>query len=365
MSEHTLVSAIRSTKPRAVGEVSPVATFSALLETVRSQGLLRRRRIAYFALLGGLLIALGGAVVGLMLLRDSWFALLIAVAMGIVFTQFAFFAHEASHRQVFESGRANDRLGRLVGAGLVGMSYQWWMTKHTRHHANPNQIGKDPDITMDAVSFYEEAAATKSGLAGALARRQGYLFFPLLLLEGINLHYQSVKSLTRRNRVDGRALELSIMGGRFAVYLAFVFSVLPLGMAFAFLGVQLAVFGLYMGSTFAPNHKGMPIIPREAKLDFLHKQVLTSRNISGGLPMSALMGGLNYQIEHHLFPSMPRFSLARTRAIVREHCRAHDIPYTETTLPRSFAIVIRYLNEVGLAARDPFDCPVFARYRRV
>jgi hypothetical protein len=42
---------------------------------------------------------------------------------------------------------------------------------------------------------------------------------------------------------------------------------MPLGLAFAFLGVQLAVFGLYMGASFAPNHVGMPRVPREAKLE--------------------------------------------------------------------------------------------------
>jgi fatty acid desaturase len=139
---------------------------------------------------------------------------------------------------------------------------------------------------------------------------------------------------------------------------------LPLGMAFAFMGVQLAVFGVYMGASFAPNHKGMPVIAHDAKLDFFTKQVRTSRNIRGGWWATWLMGGLNYQVEHHLFPSMARPHLARTREIVREHCRTLDVPYTETSLWRSYAIVIEYLNRVGLAARDPFDCPISAQYGR-
>ncbi|WP_429651567.1 fatty acid desaturase family protein, partial [Staphylococcus aureus] len=92
--------------------------------------------------------------------------------------------------------------------------------------------------------------------------------------------------------------------------------------------------------------------------------VLTSRNIRGGWTMSVLMGGLNHQIEHHLFPSMPRPHLRRARELVREHCAAHDIPYTETGLVNSYRIVVRYLNRVGLAARDPFDCPAAQRFRR-
>ena len=106
-------------------------------------------------------------------------------------------------------------------------------------------------------------------------------------------------------------------------------------MAFAFLGVQLAVFGVYMGMSFAPNHKGMPIISADSKLDFCTSRCCTSRNIRGGWWMTTLMGGLNYQIEHHLFPSMPRPHLRHGPRIVREHCRRSGVPYTETTLPRS------------------------------
>jgi len=73
--------------------------------------------------------------------------------------------------------------------------------------------------------------------------------------------------------------------------------------------------------------------------------------------MSHAMGGLNYQIEHHLFPTMPRPHLARAREIVMEYCETLKVPYTETTLLESYGIVVRYLNEVGLQARDPFDCP--------
>ena len=75
------------------------------------------------------------------------------------------------------------------------------------------------------------------------------------------------------------------------------------------------------------------------------------------------MGGLNYQIEHHLFPSMARPNLRKVRALVKEHCRSLDVPYTETSLVRSYAIVLAYLNRVGLAARDPFDCPLAGQLR--
>jgi len=344
--------------------VNPVATFTALTATVRESGLLRRAQWFYIVVGGILLVALGGAITGFVLLGDSWFQLLIAAALGLIFTQGAFLAHEASHRQVLSSGPANDRVGRALAVGFVGMSYQWWMTKHTRHHANPNRIGKDPDIEVDVVAFTADSAAAQRGLFAAIVRRQAWLFYPLLLLEGLNLHVHSVRSLVARRKVEGRWLELGILAARFAVYFGAIFWLLPLGMAFAFIGVQLAVFGVYMGTSFAVNHTGMPIVPGDARLDFFSKQVRTSRNIKGGFWASVLLGGLNYQVEHHLFPSMARPHLARTRELVREHCRQHDVPYTEMSLARAHAAVLSYMNKVGLSAPDPFTCHLVAQYRR-
>ncbi len=325
------------------------------------------RRTPWFYGSVGIAIALafGGVVTGFVLLGDSWFQLLMAGALGILFTQVAFLSHEAAHRQILASGPANDKLARLLGNGVVGMSYSWWANKHTRHHANPNRVGKDPDIEIDTISFLDTDAASARGLRRLITKRQGWLFFPLLTLEGLNLHFLAVKHLVSPQPVKGRFIELGLLVARFAIFVVPVFVFLPLGMAFAFLGVQLAVFGVYMGASFAPNHKGMPVIAPDAKLDFFSKQVRTSRNIRGGWWATWLMGGLNYQIEHHLFPSMARPHLAQAREIVIDQCRHLDVPYAETSLWRSYGIVIAYLNRVGLAARDPFDCPITATYRKV
>ena len=338
--------------------------YTALAHVIRETGLLRRTPVFYLVVFAILVACLGGAITGFVLLRDSWFQLLIAAALGIIFTQFAFLAHEASHRQVFASGRANDRAGRLIGTALVGMSYQWWMTKHSRHHANPNQLGKDPDIAADTFSFTPQDAMKSKGLHAAFLRRQAWLFYPMLTLEGLNLHYQSLRSLLRRGTVSGRAVELTTITLRLAIYTSLVFLFLPLGMAFAFLGVQLAVFGVYMGASFAPNHMGMDIIPEGSRLDFLSKQVLTSRNINGGWWMTVFMGGLNHQIEHHLFPNMARPHLRRTREVVREYCAKIGVPYTERGYGRAHVEVLRSLRVAGLAAPDPFFCPMVAGYRR-
>ncbi|WP_194239343.1 fatty acid desaturase family protein [Microbacterium sp. CBA3102] len=338
--------------------------YKQVSQVVKETGLLGRTQWFYVLVSVGIAVALGGLITGFILLGDSWFQLLIAAGLGIVLTQIAFLGHEAAHRQILTTGPANFKLARIVIAS-IGMSYSWWDSKHTRHHGNPNQVGKDPDIEVDTISFLEEDAAKAKGLIKLITRKQGWLFFPLLTLEGLNLHFLGLKYLLTTKNVKGRWTELSIIALRFALILVPVFMMLPLGMAFAFMGVQFAVFGVYMGAAFAPNHKGMPIVDPAARLDFFTKQVRTSRNISGGWWTTWLMGGLNYQVEHHLFPSMPRPHLAKAREIVRDYCAANNVPYTETSLGRSYLIVIEYLNRVGLAAgADPFDCPAVAQFGR-
>ena len=351
------------TGPRGVG--NPVSEFSALLNTVRDAGLLRRSRWFYFTTFAAITVALAAAWVGFAFLHDSWFSLLIAAALGLIFTQYAFLGHEAAHRQVFDSGKANELAGRVLADFFVGMSYSWWMAKHTRHHGNPNTATKDPDIEPDFIVFQESDAAAMTGWKAAITRRQGWFFFPALLLEGLNLHQHAYRTVFSKKKVDKRALSITLLMIRNVAYLAVLFSFMPLGMAFAFLGVQLAIFGLYMGASFAPNHIGMPILPADSKVDFLRRQVLTSRNIKGGWFMNIFMGGLNFQVEHHLFPSMPRPHLRKANEIVREYCAAKQIEYTETGYGRAQVIVVDYLNRVGLmAGANSFDCPSAMRYGR-
>ena len=95
----------------------------------------------------------------------------------------------------------------------------------------------------------------------------------------------------------------------------------------------------------------MPILDAEQAADFLRRQVLTSRNIRGGPFIDVALGGLNYQIEHHLFPSMPRANLRRAQPVVRQFCAERGIPYLECSAPASYAAAVRHLHAVGAELR--------------
>ena len=118
-----------------------------------------------------------------------------------------------------------------------------------------------------------------------------------------------------------------------------------------FIAVNQLLIGLYIGSTFAPNHKGMLMLDGKMKLDFLRRQVLTSRNVKSNPINDLVYGGLNYQIEHHLFPSMPRNRLKEAQEIVRPFCREHSISYYETGVIQSQREILQYLHHVSAPLR--------------
>jgi fatty acid desaturase len=324
---------------------------------VRDAGLLRKRP-GYYAVVAAVNGAGGGAaLVALVRLGPTPWQLAVAAVLGIVLAQFGFLAHEAAHRQVFERGPANDLLARIVGPAIVGLSYTWWQDSHNRHHANPNVVGRDPSVASSAFAFRPEDAVGRGRARRAFVRAQGALILPLLLLEGVALHLGSLHALVSRRPDRERLLDLVLVLLRLVALPVLVLAVLPVGLALAFLGVQLAVFGVYLGGSFVPNHVGMPVLEQRHGLDFLRKQALTSRNLAGGALMSTLTGGLSLQIEHHLFPGMARPNLLRARPIVQAHCRRLGVPYTELSVPAAWARVLRHLNEVGTTA-GAFRCPV-------
>ncbi|MET7640152.1 acyl-CoA desaturase [Streptomyces sp. NPDC005438] len=329
----------------------PGSDFAPLSRAVAEAGLMRRRPGYYAVRLTLVIGTLLTGWAGFLVLGDSPWQLLLAVGMGLAFGQLALAAHDVAHRQVFRGRGVSELAGRLIGNLGIGMSYGWWMNKHTRHHANPNHEELDPDVSPEILVWSQRQAKASQGVPRFIGRHQAWLFFPLLTLEGFNLHVSSVRALwaptTKRRLWEGLLLGAHIVG-----YLVALFWVLDWGLALGFLAIHQAVFGVYLGCAFAPNHKGMPTLTGDDRPDFLRRQVLTSRNVSGGWFTDLALGGLNHQIEHHLFPNMPSPHLRRAKPLVRAHCERLGIPYHETGLVASWREALTHLHQVGAPLRD-------------
>ncbi|MGL5911057.1 MAG: acyl-CoA desaturase, partial [Phycicoccus sp.] len=294
--------------------------FADLVRQVRAAGLLGPRAGRYYA--GRSLVVLGALAAGWAVfagLGASWWQLGVAGFLAVCTAQVGLLAHDVAHRQVFPDRTRSDAAGLLLGNVLMGMSYGWWMDKHTRHHAHPNHVDRDPDVAPDLLVWSAEQAESSRGLARVVGRWQGVLFFPMLTMFGWSLKVSSVRALSR-GVVRRRGLEGVLLAGHTVAFLAAALAVLGPVRAVAFVVVHQAVLGVYLGSVFAPNHKGMPLLGEQDRLDFLRRQVRTSRNVTGGRWVDAAFGGLNLQVEHHLFPGMPMPHLRRARPIVQRYC---------------------------------------------
>jgi fatty acid desaturase len=349
------------------------SNYTELLARVKAAGLLNKKPSFYIirlAIISVASVALwsAGALLAVSQIPEPAviaIAFVIAGGLGVLGAQYGFIAHEASHRQVFHNNKLNDWAGLLLSNLFAGLSYGFWMRKHNKHHQKPNQIGEDPDIAIRVLSFTVESRDSKRGLERWVSNRQGYLFPFLLFLTGFDLLLDSFAALGRKERPLGtRVLEFALMTVRQTapyIILGFMFGWL---WAIALWMFMMMVFGFFMGAAFAPNHKGMPLVPRDAKIDFFERQVLTSRNIRGSWLKDNLMGGLNYQVEHHLFPSMARPHLKRAHDIVSAYCADKNITLVEMGLISSYKAIMVYLNKVGLSNNsDPFVCPMVADMR--
>jgi fatty acid desaturase len=330
-------------RPRATG-----SDFAELNRRINREHLLERRPAYYAVRMSAVALVLLGGWAAFFLIGGSWWSIAVAVVLAVAYAQVALVAHDLAHRQVFRTSRPSALAGRIAGNVGIGMSYGYWMDKHTRHHNNPNHDDLDPDVSPEVLIWATESAWGRRGLKGFITRHQAGMFFPLLTLLGIDLRVSSVKALLRGN-MKNRGVEAGLLIAHGVFYLGALLLVLSPLQALVFFVVHQALFGVYLGMTFAPNHKGMPHPTGDE--DYLRKQVLTSRNVTGGWLMNTALGGLNYQIEHHLFPAMPSPNLRKAQPIVRQYCAEVGVSYEQTGLIESYRQALRFLHEVGAPLR--------------
>jgi fatty acid desaturase len=341
---------VTSTVP-AASSAQRGTEFAELSRRIRAAGLLERRPGWYARAVALAVGAFAACWTVFGLLGDSWWQLLVAAALAVVSTQLAYFGHDAGHKQILHGRRANNAIGHLH-ALLIGISFGWWVAKHNRHHANPNHEDEDPDLDIPVLAFSAEQARGRTGLLRWTAAHQAALFFPLLTLEGVMLHWAGIDAIAR-GTVRARALEGLLLAAHLGAYVAAVSLVLPPGKALAFVAVQKGLWGVLMGCAFAPNHKGMEMVRPGEKLDFLRKQVLTSRDVGGSRWVDVALGGLNHQVAHHLFPSMARPHLRLAQPLIEAFCAERGLPYIRCGLLASYRQVLRHLHAIGAPLREP------------
>ena len=339
-----------ATAPSAPSRKPDYAELKAL---VQEAGLLDKQPWFYVRSIAAKLAQLGACLASLALVQNNGWRALIAVALAVVSGQLGFQMHDAGHRQMFTQRGLNVAVGLLTANALLGMSFGWWVDKHNRHHANPNNLDLDPDVDMPAIAYSEEQAESRRGALRWVVQRQAQLFFPLLTLLAWSMHLTSVRYLFANPASKHRNLELALLALYAVLWGAFLLHFLGPWAGVMVLVIQQCAGGVYLGSVFAPNHKGMLMVGPDDDLDFLSRQVLTSRNVRSNRLTDLWYGALNFQVEHHLFPTMARNRARAAHVIVQRYCRDAGIPYHQTSMLQSYREILCYLHAVGDPVRRP------------
>jgi fatty acid desaturase len=346
----------------AIAKPGPAASYAELQRLVAGAGLLARQP-AYYALKfasTGLMLGLGLAVLAQGGRLPAWVQLLNAAYLAFVFGQIGLLGHDVAHQQVFRSRWRATLVGLVLGNLLLGIGVSWWRWSHGAHHAHPNQLGADPAVDFAVLAFTPEQARAKPGYLHWFIRHQAKLIVLFSCLELLNLHVETLSYLWQRRcaRPLANSLEALLVLVHAGLYLGVVLVALGPVLGLAFVVIHYALTGLYLASLFAPNHKGMPIIDDHVEWDVLREQVLTARNVEGGRLTDFWYGGLNRQIEHHLFPSMPRNHLSRAAPIVRAYCEAHGVAYHQTSVAESYGELFRDFQRIGdVLSAEPDTAP--------
>jgi len=322
--------------------LSDGGTYARLRAEVIAAGILDRSLSFYLPLIFIIFAGYAGSIAAIFVLDGFLFLTLACLSLSFFTVQQAGLMHDSGHRAVFRSKALNDVLG-LASCAAIGMVFANWTQRHNTHHAHSNREGMDPDMEVPFIAITKELFESKDRFQRALGRWQVFYYYPLGCIVGFSNRLGSLSYFVRnRSRATLFTFCLYLPAMIAFFILPFVFFSLEKA-TFVFLLVHLST-GIYLANCFAPNHKAMPVVERGTRMSFIEQQVTTSRNVRGGRVTDVLLVGLNYQVDHHLFPSCPRNKLHLLKPYVQRACEELGLPYNEAGFIETNRLLLRQLR---------------------
>ena len=320
-----------------------------LLRTALTEsGVFEHRTAQTWAKLGALLAATG-IVLSLVVVLPWWCALLLVPLAAVPAVTAAMVGHEAAHGSFASSKRHNELVLHLVFPLFGGLGAQYWKHKHNQlHHGNPNVVGRDPDIDMWPMAISSHEHASSSRFRRWVQRTmQGHLFWPLTLLLAFSMRFDSWRFVARRVRARGLdmalAADIACLVGHYALWLAVPIWLFGAGPVLLVYSGLWATAGLLLALIFAPAHIGLPVMDHDQKGGW-EQQLETTRNLVLPRWLSWFFIGLDFQVEHHLFPRIPHQNLARASQVVAPWCADLGAPYNQLDYGSSIRQVTRHMR---------------------
>jgi len=269
----------------------------------------------------------------------GWCHILASFFLALFWQQYGWLSHDFLHHQVFQDRKWNNFMGYVLGNLAQGFSVSWWKAKHNLHHAVPNVQNYDPDIdTMPFLAWSEKVIEGElDGLPHVLIQYQYLFYLPLLAAARLSWVIQSILYAMYSPNVRSdftRRVEVSTLCAHYVWVLFLAVGGLGIVKGILFILLSQAFAGLLLASAFSLNHNGMIILDPSSQnsMEFNKLQIVTARDVRGG-PLNFFhwfMGGLDMQIEHHLFPTIPRHNLRQVQSEIEPLCKKYNILYHQT-----------------------------------
>lgn len=306
--------------------------FKELKERVRAEGLLDKTPIR-----GAVEIIIVLALFTLSLYSVEHFHFLITTALFVLtIMRSTFVSHDLIHGQYFER-KMNKKISYIFANLIMGISSSWWENKHNiLHHTFTNIINKDTDIDMAGGAFIG-----RKGYGKFFHKHQHTLFWFFLPLIYFSFWYSSIKFNIKKAHYG----ELFLHGINLLVPL-YVISIYGLNDGLLLMAAIYALWSIWFGAVIVTNHLGLEMFDEDEYNDFtwFELQTRTSRNVRGRWLIHWLYGGLNTQVEHHLFPKAPRFHLLKVAKITEDFCQEHGIYYINVAPYKAYCDIYDFLK---------------------
>ena len=296
--------------------------FDDLKEQVKSAGLLKRVPIRGSIEMASVITSLLVAFVTM----PAWNPILLGLFLTLVFTRAVFVSHDILHLQYFKDKKLSFRLSYPFSALILSNSSSWWDFKHNvNHHTWCNVVEKDEDIRALDGAF----TPNNRGNSPFIKKYKHIIFWGAMFFMYPAFIAQSYKFVLKRKLYG----EFALMLLHWPLIWGTIFYVLPFGAALTVFVTLYISLSAWLAFGFITNHLGCEVFDLEEgkELSWMEMQMRGSRSLKGGAFVHWFYGGLNTQIEHHLFPKAPRFNLLKVQALTREFAQKHEIKYFETT----------------------------------
>ena len=299
--------------PDIFKELQQQVSDAGLLDCVPRRGVIEM--LAIFASLALLFVTMA-----------LWNPVLMGLFLTLIFTRAVFVSHDILHLQYFNSKKISMWLSYPFASIILCNSPSWWIWKHNINHHNwCNVPEKDEDILALDGAFTPD----NKGNSRFIKMYKYLLFWGAIFFMYPAFILKSYSYVLQRKKYG----ELALMMLHWPVIWGTIFYMLPLSSALTVFLVLYFSLSAWLSLGFMTNHLGCEVFDLEEseKLSWMELQMRTSRSLKGGLFVHWFYGGLNTQIEHHLFPNAPRFNLLKVQQLTRDFAKKHNIKYFETT----------------------------------